>query len=126
MSLELGFCDELFIREEYHEIQCHAAKFGRPVLVSFSSPDVVHAFLKRRKFLKKTPRFKKVYISQDFTAEERAERRQLVEKLKEKIKQSPDERHYIFNGQVYSDQNAKKVDNLDTTTFNFLFDTTES
>lgn len=98
----------------------------RPVLVSFSSPDVVHAFLKRRKFLKKTPRFKKVYISQDFTAEERVERRQLVEKLKEKIKQSPDERHYIFNGQVYSDQNAKKVDNLDTTTFNFLFDTTES
>ena len=41
------------------------------------------------------------------------------------MRQIPEKRHFIFDGQVHSDQNAEKVDNPDAATFNFLFDTVE-
>ena len=87
---------------------------------------MIHDFLKLRKFLKKTSRFNKVYVSQDWTIEEREKQKQLVEKLKERIKTMPEKRHYILNGQIYSDQNSNKVVNSDAGSFSFLFDTIES
>lgn len=80
----------------------------RPVKVVCESPDTVHSILRSSPQLKKSDKFKHVYISFDRTQEQRLEHRKLVSELKKRIAEGPrDTRFYIKNGKVVSDPEAQ-------------------
>ena len=84
------------------------AKTGkaRVVRVSFRTPGEAREVLKKRKYLKKSLDYSNVYISPDWTVEQRQRHKQLVGELKERIKKSPEKRYYIKNGQLFCDEKA--------------------
>ena len=69
----------------------------RPVKVVLKSRDAQMSILSKKSRLKRTGKFDKVYISPDRTLEERNERRQLVDRLKEMVQRSPG-KHYFIRG----------------------------
>ena len=94
----------------------------RPVRVTLGSSSEVHEILLKRKFLKTTDYYN-VYMAPDRTPEEQKMHNGLVKKLKEKIKEMPEKRFYIKNGQIHCDEQAKKVTvNRDDDNY-YMFDT---
>ena len=55
------------------------------------------SILSKKTRLKRSDKFDKVYISPDRTLEERNERRQLVDRLKDMVQSSPG-KHYFIRG----------------------------
>ena len=91
----------------------------RPVRVTLKSSSEVQEILKKKKNLKFTD-FSHVYMAPDRTPDEQKEHARLVKKLKDKIKNMPNKRFYIKNGEIRCDENANKVDDDD---YYYLFDT---
>ena len=70
---------------------------ARPVKVVLRSRDAQMSIMSKKALLKGNDKFGKVFISPDRSVEERKERKQLVDKLKEMVKRSPGT-HYIIRG----------------------------
>ena len=74
----------------------------RPIKVTFTSAAIVQQILAKSRNLRRTERFKEVFLSPDRTQEQRAEHRELVAQLKKKAEDEPLRYHYIRRGQVCS------------------------
>ena len=81
----------------------------RPVQVTLSSSEEVHEVLKLGKQLKKSDWYFEVYITLDRTPDQQKKHKQMVEKLKEKIKEMPERKFYIKGGEICYDLKAKNV-----------------
>ena len=77
-------------------------ELARPVKVIFSNSTSPRIVLLRSKHLKRSDRYKNVYISPDRTPEERTLHRQLVLTMKNKRADEPGYHHFIKNGKVCS------------------------
>ena len=74
--------------------QCQTA---RPVKVVLRSREAQKSILSKKSKLRGTDAYDKVYISPDRTLEERTQRKQLVDRLKQMAKEYPG-KHYIIRG----------------------------
>ena len=78
----------------------------RPVKVTLASATSVSTILTRGRRLKKTTRFKSVYVCPDRSIKERAARKQLIVELKKAMDTQPELYHYIKDGKIYSRDKA--------------------
>ena len=69
--------------------------------------------LKGKNRLSKSLRFKSVYITPDLDTAEREKRRELQEKLKNKIKEFPDKHWVIRNSKITSEGEHSKSNKVD-------------
>ena len=74
----------------------------RPVLVQLRTGEIATQLLKKVSALRKSERFKDVYVCPDRTIEQRAQHRKLVSDLKAKIQEEPERTHYIRDGEIWS------------------------
>ena len=74
----------------------------RPVKVTFTSAAAVQQILAKSRNLRRTEKFKEVFLSPDRTLEQRAEHRELVAQLKKKAEEEPQRYHFIKKGQICS------------------------
>ena len=79
----------------------------RPVKVTMDSSMIVSDILRKSKDLKQSV-FDKVFLKPDRTMEQRKKHRDLVAKLKQNIKDSPDKHHFIRNGEVCHEDKVKQ------------------
>ncbi len=84
-----------------------AVRFGkadekRPVKVTFERSDMVRVVLKNAKDLKSSEKYGNIYLTSDMSPEERAKKRKLVEEMKNKIKQNPSTKYYIYANKIHS------------------------
>lgn len=80
---------------------------ARPVKVSFSSSSIVQQILKKSSKLCGTERFKRVFLAPDRTAEERAQRKELVLELKRRAGIEKDKKLFIREGKICSLERQK-------------------
>ena len=80
---------------------------SRPVKVTMDNPVVVSELLKKSRDLKNSTDHSAVYLKPDRTVEQRRKHRELVNELKQSIKDSPDKRHFIRNGEVCHEESVK-------------------
>jgi len=80
---------------------------ARPVKVSFSSSSIVQQILKKSSKLCGTERFKRVFLAPDRTAEERAQRKELVLELKRRAGIEKDKKLFIRGGKICSLERQK-------------------
>ena len=80
---------------------------ARPVKVSFSSSSIVQQILKKSSKLSGTERFKRVFLAPDRTAEERAQRKELVLELKRRAGIEKDKKLFIRGGKICSLERQK-------------------
>ena len=89
----------------------------RAVKVCFESRESATSVLAGAKELRQVVELKNVFISPDRSPEERAKRRDLVAKLKEKIHSEPGMYHFIQNGKLVSAQKRQSLTmNISTST----------
>ena len=98
------------VEEKPAIVDCHRigrAREGvtRPVKVILASGDVAQRVVKNAGRLKRSEKFKEVYLSADRTIEERRARKELVVRLKEKRDSEPELHHFIRNGTIFSRKN---------------------
>ena len=79
-----------------------AKKPARPVKVIVSSSTIVQQILSKARSLRNSEHYKKVFISADWSTEQRAQQRGLVQELKRRRTEEPDKRFYIRGGQLCS------------------------
>ena len=74
----------------------------RPVKVSLGNSWAVHQILIKAKELRLSQYHKTVYISPDRSPEERAVHKELVQKLREKVREEtdPEKRYFIRSGRI--------------------------
>ena len=83
--------------------------WARPVKVSFESRVVASRILTLSRNLKQSAQFNKLFISPDWTPEQRQQRRDHAAKLREKLEADPDRRYFIRGAWVHSeDMEAKE------------------
>ena len=85
-----------------------AGTSSRPIKVNLSSPSIVKTVLVQAKLLRNSDKLKSVFVKPDLSIEERTERRQLVQDLKQRRASEPDKRHYIRGGAVHSEDTKSK------------------
>ena len=104
--------DEMKVRPSVREISFvgkqSAETSSRPIKVKLSSPSTVKTVLGQAKLLKNSDKLKSVFVKPDMSKEERTERRQLVQDLKQRRSSEPDKRHYIRGGAVHSEDTKSK------------------
>jgi hypothetical protein len=81
----------------------------RPVKVTLRNATTVQHLLAKSRQLRDSDKFKTVFLSPDRTAEQRAEHRELVQQLKDKVNEEPLRYHYIKGGQLYSTDPKKQT-----------------
>ena len=105
--------NEIKVRPNVREISFagkqSAGTSSRPIKVKLSSPSIVKAILGQAKLLKNSDKLKSVFVKPDMSIEERTERRQLVQDLKQRRISEPDKRHYIRGGAVHSEDTKSKT-----------------
>jgi hypothetical protein len=74
----------------------------RPIKVKLPSSDAVLSVLRNAKALKDSNTNKATFIGPDRSKEERAAHKKLVEKMRAKMKEEPENYHYIQRGMVIS------------------------
>jgi len=74
----------------------------RPVKVTLRNATTVQHLLAKSRQLRDSDKFKAVFLSPDRTAEQRAEHRELVQQLRDKVNEEPLRYHYIKGGQLHS------------------------
>ena len=104
--------NEMKVRPSVREISFagkqSAGASSRPIKVKLSSPSIVKTILGQAKLLKNSDKLKSVFVKPDMSIEERTERRQLVQDLKQRRISEPDKRHYIRGGAVHSEDTKSK------------------
>ena len=75
---------------------------NRPVKITVGSSVVVAQILAKARFLSKSKKNSRVYISPDRSPTQRIEHRSLVQSLKEKRLNDPSKKHYISDGRIIS------------------------
>jgi hypothetical protein len=75
---------------------------ARPVIVTLASATSVNEILSKTSRLKKTERYKSVYVCPDRSPKEREARKQLVVDLKKAMADQPNLYHYIRAGTIHS------------------------
>ena len=80
---------------------------SRPVKVTMDNPVADSELLKKSRDLKNSTDHSAVYLKPDRTVKQRRKHRELVSELKQSIKDSPDKRHFIKNGEVCHEENVK-------------------
>ena len=79
---------------------------GRPIKVTFQNMEFTKQMLQNSKMIKDTLvpgysfQFKNLYLAPDRTEEERKKRKELVEEIKEKIREDPSKKYYIKDNKV--------------------------
>ena len=106
-----------------------ATRFGkdedkRPIKVKFDRSETVYELLRTAKKLKLTTSYKQVYLSADRTPDQRVAQKKLVEELKEKVRENPEQHYYVKGGKVLC-QPQKAAFNPSTTTSNYESDDQE-
>ncbi len=74
----------------------------RPVRVTVASSTIVGQILSKARHLKQVNGYKTVFLSPDRSPEQRVAQRELVQNLKQLIKEEPDKVHYLKNGKIIS------------------------
>ncbi len=82
------------------------SKDCRPVKVTLASATSAHQILTSTGRLKKTDRYKSVYVRPDRSQQERAARKLLLLDLKKAIETQPTLYHYIRDGTIHSKEKA--------------------
>ena len=104
--------NEMMVRPSIREIcivgKESAGTTSRPIKVKLSSPSIVKTVLSQAKLLRNSDKLKSVFVKPDLSIEERTERRQLVQDLKQRRISEPDKRHYIKGGAVHSEDIKSK------------------
>ena len=104
--------NEMMVRPSIREISIvgkqSAGTSSRPIKVKLSSPSIVKTVLGQAKLLRNSDKLKSVFVKPDLSIEERTERRQLVQDLKQRRISEPDKRHYIKGGAVHSEDIKSK------------------
>ena len=104
--------NEMMVRPSIREISIvgkqSAGTTSRPIKVKLSSPSIVKTVLGQAKLLRNSDKLKSVFVKPDLSIEERTERRQLVQDLKQRRISEPDKRHYIKGGAVHSEDIKSK------------------
>ena len=72
----------------------------RPIRIRVQNPAIVHQILQKARKLKDIDGYKTIYLSPDRTLEERNTRRELVNQLKKKRANDPDNHYHISRGQI--------------------------
>ena len=85
-----------------------AGTSSRLIKATLSSPSIVKTVLGQAKLLRNSDKLKSVFVKPDLSIEERAERQQLVQDLKQRRISEPDKRHYIRGGAVHSEDTKSK------------------
>ena len=75
---------------------------ARPVKVICCSKESANVVIREAKNLKRISDYKRIFIGPDRSAEERVARRKLVDALKVKIKDEPEQYHFIQRGKIFS------------------------
>ena len=68
--------------------------------ISFRNAEIAHRILTKAKNLKSSTNYRKVYISPDRTPEERIKHRQLVAEMRQLAADNPEQRFFIFRGEI--------------------------
>ena len=82
----------------------------RPVRISFDTSAEVHEILKCKKWLKRSLKFRRVFITIDRTPEQQKEHKKLVAELRDKLKDTCGKKFYIMAGKVRCDGEVKTND----------------
>ncbi len=97
--------DELGEKPRFEAVRLGQKKTGktpRPVKVSLSSSDAVQQMLRKARNLRKSVKYKNVFMAPDRCVEERALQKTLVLDLKRKRREEKDKRHFIKGGEIQS------------------------
>ena len=78
------------------------ASATRPVKVSVSSSLIVQQILVNAKTLRKSAKYKTVFLSPDRTPEQREARKELIVSMRAKAIAEPNKKFYIKDGQILS------------------------
>ena len=78
------------------------ASSTRPVKVCVSSSLIVHQILVNAKNLRKSAKYKTVYLSPDRSLEQREARKELIVSMRAKALEEPNKKFYIKDGQILS------------------------
>ena len=82
-------------------------KSARPVKVTTTCSAVVDQILYKARRLKQVDRYKNVFLCPDRSPEQRAQQRELIKRLKNKLIEEPDKKHFIRNDEIHSvDKNS--------------------
>ena len=73
---------------------------GRPIKVKFKNGEVVCTLLKKSSRLRRSEKFRNVFLCPDRTQEQRTEQRRLVSELKKRILEQPEKKHFIKDGKI--------------------------
>lgn len=91
--------EELNVKPSFKSDRVGSKATDRPIKVTLESSIAVSDILRKSKDLKGSD-FCHVYLKPDRTLEQRQKHRELVAELKQSIKNSPEKRHFIKNGEV--------------------------
>ena len=75
---------------------------SRPVKVHFNSREEARETICNAKYLRRSEKYSSVFIAPDRSPEERAQRRKLVQLLREKREREPGSHHFISQGKICS------------------------
>ena len=112
------FVEELFnrIKEKSSIVECHRVGIERPenprpLKVKLKSSDAVNDVLRKAKDLKHLSDCKYIFISPDRSREERSAHKELVEQMKNKIKEDASKHYFIKNNKVCSVDRSSSTSN---------------
>ena len=85
---------------QFYRVGASKPGTNRPVKVHFKSREEANETISNAKHLKRSERYGNVFIAPDRSPEERAQRRKLVQLLREKREREPGSHHFISRGKV--------------------------
>ena len=80
----------------------------RPVKVTFTGNSSIHLILAKAKRLRTVDKFKSVFLSPDRSPDERAQHRNLIHDLKQRIIEQPDKKHFIKDRHIFTSEKPKR------------------
>ena len=80
----------------------------RPVKVTLTGNSSIHLILAKAKRLRTVDKFKSVFLSPDRSPDERAQHRNLILELKQRIIEQPDKKHFIKDRHIVTSEKPKR------------------
>ena len=102
VMLQLGEKPNIEVVRLGNMVKTGDARNARPVKLSFTNSATAGGVVRKAKDLKGSEKFGGVFIRPDRSPEQRVAQRKLVSELKSKLKDEPNQRHYIRGGKVFS------------------------
>ena len=81
---------------------------SRPVKVTLTGNSSINLILAKAKRLRTVDKFKSVFLSPDRSPDERAQHRNLILELKQRIIEHPDKKHFIRDRHIVTSEKPKR------------------